>query len=63
MKPNIEIHVRSNPTTVVAKGLIPGQLLRLHLPDGQVWNVNRFGAECSACCEEQSPEKKGKAHE
>ena len=34
----------------VCKGLTPGQLLRVHMPDGSVWNVTRFGRECIANC-------------
>ena len=48
------IEVRfSSDRTPSAKGLTPGQLLRLHMPDGVVWNLTRFGSECIAQCKEK----------
>jgi hypothetical protein len=45
---------------VKAKGLIPGQLLRVHCPDGRVYNITRFGADCIVGCVDPAEEKKGK---
>jgi hypothetical protein len=44
-----------------AKGLTPGQPLRVYMPDGKVWVVTRFGQECVAGCIEPLVQKtKGK---
>lgn len=47
----IEVFMEADPPC--AKGLTPGQLLRVHMPDGKVWNLTRFGAECIARCTEE----------
>jgi hypothetical protein len=42
-----------------AKGLIPGQVVRVHLPSG-VFNITRMGSECIARCRD---DEKGKEDE
>jgi hypothetical protein len=32
--------------SMVAKGLTPGECLQVHLPNGNVYNVTRFGSDC-----------------
>jgi hypothetical protein len=36
-----------------AKGLTPGQPLKIHMEDGSVWIVTRFGTECIVRCTEE----------
>jgi len=50
----IELFMNKNPPA--AKGLIPGQVLRVHAANGKTWSITRFGAECIARCHEKEEE-------
>ena len=36
-----------------ALGLVPGQVIILHMANGDTWRISRFGADCTAKKEEK----------
>jgi hypothetical protein len=43
---------------LTAKGLTPGQPVKIYMTDGSIWILTRFGAECISKCLDDGKEKK-----